>query len=114
MDAVPLHHPHAMVSSLEAKPSFDDDDKLAPFSDANVSRLGDFPNDVGVSCSKGNKPNAPNQDTAKAVCSEEWAVYSVFDGHGPYGHIISEAAKNQLLNSFCSDPRKMTHTDETF
>eukprot|EP00928_Gymnodinium_smaydae_P090038 TRINITY_DN7389_c0_g1_i1.p1 TRINITY_DN7389_c0_g1~~TRINITY_DN7389_c0_g1_i1.p1 ORF type:complete len:807 (-),score=124.34 TRINITY_DN7389_c0_g1_i1:123-2543(-) len=113
MDSVPLHHPHAMVSSLEAKPSFDDDDKIAPFACADIARLGDFPNDVGVTCCKGNKPNAPNQDTAKAMCCEEWAVYSVFDGHGPYGHVISEAAKNHLLSSFCSDPRKMTHTDET-
>eukprot|EP00928_Gymnodinium_smaydae_P090042 TRINITY_DN7389_c0_g1_i3.p1 TRINITY_DN7389_c0_g1~~TRINITY_DN7389_c0_g1_i3.p1 ORF type:complete len:795 (-),score=142.86 TRINITY_DN7389_c0_g1_i3:123-2507(-) len=103
-----------MVSSLEAKPSFDDDDQFAPYTVKDITCVGDFPSDVGVSCCKGNKPNAPNQDTAKAISVEkEWAVYSVFDGHGPYGHIIAEAAKDSLLHIFTSDPRKITHTEET-
>jgi len=52
---------------------------------------------VGVACTKGLKPEAPNQDSFVVVCFEnELRIYGVFDGHGKQGHFVSNYVKEQL------------------
>jgi hypothetical protein len=45
---------------------------------------------VGVACTKGLKPEAPNQDSFVVVCFDnELRIYGVFDGHGKQGHFVT-------------------------
>lgn len=46
-------------------------------------------NGIGYACKKGLKPESPNQDDFFIVKVDDWALYGVFDGHGPYGHDVS-------------------------
>lgn len=53
-----------------------------------------------ANCFKGKKPSAPNQDSFCVIFTPAYSIYGVFDGHGPNGHFISEAARNKLMNHF--------------
>jgi len=56
---------------------------------------------VAVTCRKGLKPEAPNQDSfAIVVCPGKWGLYGVFDGHGPNGHDVSDFAVRSLEDNF--------------
>lgn len=50
----------------------------------------------GFACKKGLKPEIPNQD---AFCVLKWEthhLYGVFDGHGRYGHAVSQFVRENL------------------
>eukprot|EP00917_Polyrhabdina_sp_WS-2016_P029826 GHVP01063529.1.p1 GENE.GHVP01063529.1~~GHVP01063529.1.p1 ORF type:complete len:438 (-),score=84.22 GHVP01063529.1:1965-3278(-) len=55
-------------------------------------------NALGVSfaCKKGLKPESPNQDDFFIYRTEEFGLYCVFDGHGPYGHDVSNFVQHWL------------------
>ncbi|XP_053990870.1 uncharacterized protein LOC128882981 isoform X2 [Hylaeus volcanicus] len=51
---------------------------------------------IGYTCRKGLKPESPNQDDFFIFVMEDWALYGVFDGHGPFGHDISNFVQKRL------------------
>mmetsp|Transcript_45958 Transcript_45958/g.127566 ORF Transcript_45958/g.127566 Transcript_45958/m.127566 type:complete len:374 (+) Transcript_45958:89-1210(+) len=60
---------------------------------------------IGWCCKKGKKPESPNQDSFHVVFVEnEYAIYSVFDGHGPKGHDVSQLARKVLIDAFVQHP----------
>lgn len=65
---------------------------------------------VGYACKKGLKPESPNQDDFFILQVDDWAMYGVFDGHGPNGHDVSSFVQTLLPfliisdNLFESDP----------
>jgi serine/threonine protein phosphatase PrpC len=67
---------------------------------------------IGFACKKGLKPESPNQDDFFILRVDDWGLYGVFDGHGPYGHDVSgfvhETLPGLLVRdgSFQSDPSK--------
>lgn len=54
---------------------------------------------VGYACKKGLKPESPNQDDFCIFRSDTASIYGVFDGHGPYGHDISNFVQENLPRS---------------
>lgn len=61
---------------------------------------------VGHACKKGLKPESPNQDdfcVFRAATEPSWGIYGVFDGHGPYGHDISNFVQEALPRLLVSD-----------
>jgi serine/threonine protein phosphatase PrpC len=63
---------------------------------------------VAFCCKKGMKPESPNQDSFSLVVIEgEYAVYGVFDGHGPCGHDVSELVRQELMKKFIQDPLRL-------
>lgn len=56
-----------------------------------LSKLG-----VSVTCKKGLKPDCPNQDDYFVAIDNEAILLGVFDGHGPFGHDISNYAHKAL------------------
>ncbi|KAF4651407.1 hypothetical protein FOL47_000413 [Perkinsus chesapeaki] len=80
--------------SLSGKPA---DTNQKGFDNKNIEALGGSDIKeyrVGYACKKGLKPESPNQDDFFVIGIDDWGVFGVFDGHGPYGHDIS---------SFCHD-----------
>mmetsp|Transcript_83425 Transcript_83425/g.232670 ORF Transcript_83425/g.232670 Transcript_83425/m.232670 type:complete len:371 (+) Transcript_83425:139-1251(+) len=62
---------------------------------------------VGCVCKKGLKPESPNQDDFCVFRVEQvntaTGIYGVFDGHGPYGHDISNFVQEALPRCFVRD-----------
>lgn len=55
-------------------------------------------NYVAWNCRKGFKPEAPNQDAfSMLVVENQFALYGVYDGHGPNGHDASEEALTEIV-----------------
>lgn len=67
---------------------------------------------IGFACKKGLKPESPNQDDFFILSVDDWGIFGVFDGHGPYGHDVSNFVHECLPglmvrdSSFQSDPCK--------
>lgn len=67
---------------------------------------------IGFACKKGLKPESPNQDDFFILRVDDWGIYGVFDGHGPYGHDVSNFVHETLPGllvrdgSFQDDPLK--------
>jgi len=56
---------------------------------------------VGWTCNKGKKPEQCNQDCLSIfLVDEDFALYGIYDGHGPEGHYVSEYAARILPNHF--------------
>lgn len=56
---------------------------------------------LAFKCHKGMKPESPNQDSFSIVVVEgDFALYSVFDGHGPNGHDVSDFARGHVVKGF--------------
>eukprot|EP00922_Rhytidocystis_sp_ex-Travisia-forbesii_P028181 GHVS01041359.1.p1 GENE.GHVS01041359.1~~GHVS01041359.1.p1 ORF type:complete len:681 (-),score=155.44 GHVS01041359.1:632-2509(-) len=51
---------------------------------------------IGFACRKGLKPESPNQDDFFIVKIDDWGLHGVFDGHGPYGHDVSNYIQKEL------------------
>jgi len=60
---------------------------------------------VGWACKKGLKPESPNQDDFCIFRLDTIGIYGVFDGHGPYGHDISNFVQETLPKCLVQDPR---------
>lgn len=66
---------------------------------------------VGWTCNKGLKPDSPNQDCLSILVVEDnFALYGVYDGHGPYGHDISEFACKHLPKRFLQERQQEGQT----
>eukprot|EP01071_Lankesteria_metandrocarpae_P006326 Lankesteria_metandrocarpae@DN4318_c0_g1_i1.p1 len=70
---------------------------------AGRAQLADF--GIGSSCKKGLKPESPNQDDYFVFKIDDWAIYGVFDGHGPCGHDVSSFVHTTLPFLIISDPQ---------
>mmetsp|Transcript_88527 Transcript_88527/g.222897 ORF Transcript_88527/g.222897 Transcript_88527/m.222897 type:complete len:387 (-) Transcript_88527:134-1294(-) len=56
---------------------------------------------MAVKCHKGKKPESPNQDSFSIlIVNGMFSLYCVFDGHGPYGHDVSEMVRQDLVVEF--------------
>jgi serine/threonine protein phosphatase PrpC len=55
---------------------------------------------LGYVCKKGLKPESPNQDDFCIFRADTTSIYGVFDGHGPYGHDISNFVQESLPRTF--------------
>lgn len=70
---------------------------------------------VGWSCNKGKKPEQANQDCMSLlVVEDDFALYGVYDGHGPLGHFVSEYACTNLPHIFLSLCREGQTPDKAF
>lgn len=72
------------------------DDKQIRMTGGKVQR--GFLNSLGISvaCKKGLKPESPNQDDFCIIIDGPSFILGVFDGHGPYGHDISNFVHSLL------------------
>lgn len=62
---------------------------------------------VGWACHKGLKPESCNQDSLSIlVVDNEFALYGVYDGHGPFGHDVSDFASRNLPRLFLAELAK--------
>jgi len=69
---------------------------------------------IGYACKKGLKPESPNQDDFFIFIIDDWGLFGVFDGHGPYGHDISNFVHDQLPSCFIRDPNFLTDPKKAF
>eukprot|EP00927_Polykrikos_kofoidii_P012571 TRINITY_DN15427_c0_g1_i1.p1 TRINITY_DN15427_c0_g1~~TRINITY_DN15427_c0_g1_i1.p1 ORF type:complete len:389 (-),score=64.13 TRINITY_DN15427_c0_g1_i1:336-1502(-) len=70
---------------------------------------------IGWCCKKGKKPEAANQDSFSLVIVEDdFALYGVYDGHGPLGHIVSNFARGVLVKAFIADQERSTDAGAAF
>eukprot|EP00915_Cephaloidophora_sp_WS-2016_P007046 GHVH01009525.1.p1 GENE.GHVH01009525.1~~GHVH01009525.1.p1 ORF type:complete len:298 (-),score=27.30 GHVH01009525.1:1567-2460(-) len=67
---------------------------------------------VGYTCRKGLKPESPNQDDFFVLRVDDWSMYGVFDGHGPYGHFVSGFVHRTLPYLIVSDPEFTTNLEK--
>jgi serine/threonine protein phosphatase PrpC len=70
---------------------------------------------VSWSCKKGKKPEAANQDSFSVLAVEdEFALYGVYDGHGPKGHLVSNFARELLVKLFIADADRSSDPGAAF
>lgn len=70
---------------------------------------------IGWSCRKGLKPESPNQDSFSVLLVEgEFALYCVYDGHGPCGHDISHYVRETLVKLFVGSEVRTTNPKLAF
>jgi len=70
---------------------------------------------IGYSCRKGLKPESPNQDSFSVLIVEsEFALYCVYDGHGPRGHDISNFVRETLVKLFVGSDVRTTDPKQAF
>lgn len=66
----------------------------------------------GIACKKGMKPESPNQDSFSVLDVEgKYAVYGVYDGHGPFGHDVSNFVKDNLVKLLVGETGPSLETD---
>lgn len=90
------------------KSEFGEKDQEVACSDEQVSEedvvrtvLKEYP--IAWKCHKGKKPEAPNQDSFSiCIADRDFGLYCVYDGHGPFGHDVSDRARSLLVNEFLS------------
>jgi len=64
---------------------------------------------IGFCCKKGLKPESPNQDSFSIhVVENTFGLYGIYDGHGPWGHDISDLAREILVRKFFESRDYMT------
>lgn len=51
---------------------------------------------IGYACKKGLKPESPNQDDFCITLDGDALILGVFDGHGQYGHDVSNFVHTYL------------------
>ncbi|KAJ1611176.1 PP2C like protein phosphatase [Cryptosporidium canis] len=67
---------------------------------------------IGYVCRKGLKPESPNQDDFFILKTENWGLYGVFDGHGPFGHDVSNFIQKDMPSLILKDKQWKTHPQE--
>lgn len=71
-------------------------------------------NGIGYVCRKGLKPESPNQDDFIIITTEKFALYGIFDGHGPYGHDVSNYVQKQLPYKIIEDEEFFKNPEKVF
>lgn len=70
---------------------------------------------LGIACKKGLKPEAPNQDSYSClIVTDEFSLYGIFDGHGPFGHKVSDRARDILVSKFIHHEERDSNTQKAF
>lgn len=70
---------------------------------------------IGWSCRKGLKPEAPNQDSFSVLVVEgDFALYCVYDGHGPHGHEVSHFVRETVVKIFLGNECRTTDPGKAF
>lgn len=67
---------------------------------------------IGYVCRKGLKPESPNQDDFFILKTEHWGLYGVFDGHGPFGHDVSNFIQKDMPTLILKDKQWKTHPQD--
>jgi serine/threonine protein phosphatase PrpC len=71
----------------------------------------------GVSwcCKIGKKPEAPNQDSYSILYVEDsFELYGIYDGHGPFGHDVSDLVTSCLPKLFLDHPDRVANPAKAF
>eukprot|EP01053_Blabericola_migrator_P005879 Blabericola_migrator_1__5878@NODE_2977_length_2145_cov_321_949471_g1863_i0_p2_GENE_NODE_2977_length_2145_cov_321_949471_g1863_i0NODE_2977_length_2145_cov_321_949471_g1863_i0_p2_ORF_typecomplete_len279_score56_73PP2C/PF00481_21/3e62PP2C_2/PF13672_6/3_7e21SpoIIE/PF07228_12/2_3e12_NODE_2977_length_2145_cov_321_949471_g1863_i011491985 len=68
---------------------------------------------IGHACRKGLKPESPNQDDFFIIRIDDIGLYGVFDGHGPFGHDISNFVQQNLPRMIYNHPDFYTDPKST-
>ncbi|CAX64112.1 hypothetical protein PFHG_05055 [Plasmodium falciparum HB3] len=71
-------------------------------------------NGIGYVCRKGLKPESPNQDDFIIITMENLALYAIFDGHGPYGHDVSNYVQKELPYMIIKNENFLKNPKEVF
>lgn len=79
------------------------------FGDKGVACIGEptlvgTGSSIGFACKKGLKPESPNQDDLCIYLTDKARILGVFDGHGPYGHDLSNFVQQHLPKVCLKDP----------
>mmetsp|Transcript_57782 Transcript_57782/g.179501 ORF Transcript_57782/g.179501 Transcript_57782/m.179501 type:complete len:384 (-) Transcript_57782:358-1509(-) len=97
----------------------------ASFSEKDIDVVSSFDGDeaskwvkskgIGWSCKKGLKPESPNQDSFSVlVVEKEFALYCVYDGHGPCGHDVSQFVREIVVKLFIGSPERTSNPKLAF
>mmetsp|Transcript_32370 Transcript_32370/g.58811 ORF Transcript_32370/g.58811 Transcript_32370/m.58811 type:complete len:380 (-) Transcript_32370:119-1258(-) len=101
---------------LEKKRAFDEKDLiiLAP-SKLDAEAVTSWAQEkIAWCCKKGLKPESPNQDSVSVMVKDKaFAMYGVYDGHGPEGHHASDMALRTLMAEFLQSEERATKPEET-
>lgn len=89
------------------------DEEVVTRGTGSEAEMLEWVNLLGISwvCRKGLKPESPNQDSFSVIVVEgEFALYCVYDGHGPCGHDVSDITRETLLKLFLRNPLRSSDT----
>lgn len=100
------------------RPSFENkDQELRGPPGTDVEEMRQFVAQQGIAyrCKKGMKPESPNQDSFSLLyVVGEFALYGVYDGHGPEGHFVSQYARQYLVEGFMRHDKREEDTGAAF
>eukprot|EP00416_Gambierdiscus_australes_P040523 CAMPEP_0171097058 /NCGR_PEP_ID=MMETSP0766_2-20121228/46823_1 /TAXON_ID=439317 /ORGANISM="Gambierdiscus australes, Strain CAWD 149" /LENGTH=390 /DNA_ID=CAMNT_0011556181 /DNA_START=68 /DNA_END=1240 /DNA_ORIENTATION=- len=92
-----------------------DTDVISTFTSAEEATQWVHSRGVGWSCKKGLKPESPNQDSFSVLIVEnEFALYCVYDGHGPAGHDVSNFVRETVVKLFLGNAERATNPKRAF
>lgn len=69
---------------------------------------------ISVTCKKGLKPDCPNQDDYFVAIDNQAILFGVFDGHGPFGHDISNYVHKALPTIISNYPEWEVDPEQAF
>ncbi|CUV06325.1 unnamed protein product [Cryptosporidium hominis] len=78
----------------------------------NDSGNSELQRGIGYVCRKGLKPESPNQDDFFILKTENWGLFGVFDGHGPFGHDVSNFIQKDMPALILKDKQWKTHPQD--
>lgn len=90
------------LSSRSKQMGFEDKRMSINHSDFSIEHLASF--GISVTCKKGLKPGSPNQDDYFVSLDKKSIILGVFDGHGLFGHDISNFVHSTLPSILLSHP----------
>ncbi|CRG97682.1 protein phosphatase PPM5, putative [Plasmodium gallinaceum] len=100
------------VAGVRASHFQEDFEKKCVKIKGSVDRLNQ--NGIGYVCRKGLKPESPNQDDFIIITMENLALYAIFDGHGPYGHDVSNYVQKELPYMIIKNENFLKNPKEVF
>lgn len=104
----------------EKKRAFANKDEVVVFSpeagkEEQANTKAWLSNTVAWTCNKGKKPEQANQDCLSILVVEsDFALYGVYDGHGPLGHFVSEFACRTLPQLFLQQLKEGIDPNKAF
>ncbi|SBS88332.1 protein phosphatase PPM5, putative [Plasmodium ovale curtisi] len=100
------------VAGVRASHFQEDFEKKCVKIKGSVDKLNE--NGIGYVCRKGLKPESPNQDDFIIITMENLALYAIFDGHGPYGHDVSNYVQKELPYMIIKNENFLKNPKEVF
>ncbi|SCP03403.1 protein phosphatase PPM5, putative [Plasmodium malariae] len=100
------------VAGVRASHFQEDFEKKCVKIKGSVDKLNE--NGIGYVCRKGLKPESPNQDDFIIITMENLALYAIFDGHGPYGHDVSNYVQKELPYMIIRNENFLKNPKEVF